>query len=300
MYAHAQAATIDLSLSTIPLNPEPLQQVTISAESYSTDLSQANMLWTYNGKTISNSIGQTSITVTAPASGLTGTISLTASGGAFSSTTATLLLRPASVDLLWEGADSYTPPFYKGLALPSTGGIIRVTAIPSINAPANLSYAWTQNDDAQQADSGYNKSSFTFQNSDLIPTEDVSVTESSGDFSGTGDIQITPGDPSIVGYFNTNGFIDYANGSSDQLSTTGTGATIHFEPYFFSVPTNIPHDLSFSFLDNSNNPIPAGNEENEVPLSRPDGGGQSLFNVSVTTNVYSLQNLERPFTLNFN
>ncbi len=297
---HAQSATIDLSLTASPSNPLPLQQVTISAQSFATDINQANLTWTYNGKTVQSGTGVTQITVTAPASGVTGTIVLRASGGDFDATSATLVLRPASVDLLWEGVKSYTPPFYKGRALPSSGSMIRVTAVPTISAPTHLSYTWSQNGSVVQSQSGYDKSSLLFQDDDLNPTNDIEVTEQNGAFSGTNDININTGNPTVIGYFNHNGYIDYANGSADTLSTTDTGAIIHFEPYFFSTPISAAHDLGFSYTDNDGNNIPSGNIINELLLSRPDGGGQSQFTVAINTLVYSLQNLSRKFSVNFN
>ncbi len=298
--ARAQTATIDLSLSMVPLNPLPLQNVTITAQSYSTDINQANMTWTYNDKTIASGVGQTAITIVAPASGVAGTITVTASGAGFDTTSATLLLRPASVDLLWEGVDSYTPPFYKGLALPSLGGIIRVTAIPSISAPKQMSFAWSHNGDAQPSRSGYNKSSFVFQNSDLVPTDQVEVSGQSGSFSGTSSVAIAPGDPTVVGYANTDGYIDYANGSTDNLSTSNTGIIAHFEPYFFSALVSISHDLTFSYTDPNGNSIPAGDIPTELRLSRPDGGGRSQVSVLIQTVAYSIQNITRQFSINFN
>ena len=300
LVAHAQTTPIDLSLSTYPLNPEPGDQVTVTVQSFSADITQANIVWVYNGKTIASNVGQTQIIVTAPAAGDSGTLTVTVSGSDFDTASSTITLRPASVDLLWEGADSYTPPFYKGRALPSTGGVIRVTAVPSITAPANLTYSWSQDSSALQSSSGYDKSSIIFRNDSLTPTENIEVNEENGDFSGNGSIAITPGTPSLVGYFNTNGYIDYANGSTSNLTTSGGGAIVHFEPYFFSAPISIPKNLTFSYTDTTGTAIPAGDIENELRLSAPDSGGQSQFNVAISTIIYSLQNITVPFTVNFN
>jgi hypothetical protein len=301
VFVHAQDATetIDLTLSNIPLNPQPLQQVTISAQSYSTDLTQDSLVWTYNGQSLASGIGLTQVTVTAPASGVTGTITLTVSGNDISATSASLVLRPASVDLLWEGADSYTPPFYKGRALPSTGAIIRVVAIPTINSPTDLTYNWSQNGDAVPDSSGYDKSSFLFLNNILDTTEHIEVSEENGGFSGDGSIDITPGDPTVVGYLNNSGYIDYANGSTDMITSNANGAIVHIEPYYFSAPHGISQDLNVAFSDSNNSPLASGDFENELRLSRPDGGGESQFNITVSTIKYSLQNVSRVFSINF-
>lgn len=297
---HAQLGTADLSISTIPLQPLPLQTVQLKVSSYGFDLSQANIVWSYNGAPVASGTGRTAISITAPGNGQVATIAVTASGNDFAATTATLLLRPASVDVLWEGVGSYTPPFYKGRSLPSTGGVIRVTAIPAINAPSGISYSWSENDSALQDSSGYGKSSVLIQNGILYPTEDIAVTAKSSLFSGAGSVTIMPRNPNVIGYFNTDGYIDYANGSASSLGTSDNGAIVHFEPYFFSTPYSISHDLSFSYTDSSGNNIQTGDSQNELRLSRPDNGGQSQLSVAISTIVYSLQNLTRRFSVNFN
>jgi hypothetical protein len=300
LIVHAQTATIDLSLTTFPLNPEPGQKVTITAQSYGADITQAEMSWTDNGKVFASNIGETQVTVTAPAAGDSATIAVTASGGSFTATTTTLVLRPGSLDLLWEGADSYTPPFYKGRALPSTDGIIRVTAVPAASAPADLTYNWSQNSSALPDNSGYDKSSLLFKNNELDPPEDIDVTAENGDFTAENSVTITPGNPAVVGYLNNNGYIDYANGSNTSLTTTGTGAVVHFEPYFFSAPSSIGKNLAFTYTDNSGNSIPAGAVKNELSISPPSSGSNIQLNVAISTIVYTLQNVTAPFSINFN
>ncbi len=296
---HAQSASIDLAIIATPINPLPGEKITLTLQSYSTDLSQASIIWSYNGKAVASGTGRTTVSVIAPASGALGTITASASGN-FDATSATLVLRPASVDLLFEGADSYTAPFYKGLALPSSGGIVRVTAIPSISAPKGLSFNWKRDGEAQQTASGYAKSSLLFKHDELQPTETVEVTENNGSFSGAGSISITPGSPIVAGYFNNDGFVDYANGSTGILNTTGTGALIHFEPYFISSPNSLSRDLTFTYTDDSGTLLDPSNLKNELGLSRPDNGGGSDFNTAVSTVVFTLQNITKRFTVNFN
>ncbi len=297
---HAQSAQIDLNITSVPVNPLPLQKTVISLQSYSADITQADISWKYNSKVISSGKGQTSITITAPASGVTGTIIATVSGGSFDTTSSTLILRPASVDMLWEGADSYTPPFYKGLPLPSIGGVIRIMAVPSINAPKSMTYSWSQNGEALQNASGYAKNAILIQNDGLTTTEHIEVTEKNGSFTGNNNADITPGDPVIAGYFNNDGFIDYANGSTSDLSTTAPGVLIHFEPYYFSTPISLSHDLTFTYEDDTGAELTPNTLKNELPLSRPDNGGQSAFKTTISTIIFNLQNVTKRFTVNFN
>jgi hypothetical protein len=42
-----------------------------------------------------------------------------------------IAITPSEVELMWEGVDSYTPPFYRGKSFPSAEGLIKVVAIPN-------------------------------------------------------------------------------------------------------------------------------------------------------------------------
>lgn len=296
----AQAQTVaDIGLSTVPADPQPLQSVRIEAQSYSADLNQANITWRYNGRIIDGGIGRKTISVTAPASGAVGTITITATGAGFDETAATLLLRPGSVDLLWEAADSYTPPFYKGKALLSTNGLIRVTGIPSAAAPKQLVYTWSRNNSVLNTSSGYGKASVLMRNSELESIERISLEASSGSFTGSAALTLTPGEPSVVAYQKDEGFIDYANGTSNSVTTSQNGLVLHFEPYFFSVPLSLANSLAISISENDND-VTNTDHPNELYLSAPERRGGSIFTVAINTIAYTLQQLNRPFTINFN
>lgn len=289
----------DISISAFPENPEPLQTVTLEVTSYSTDLNQATIVWRYNGKIVSSGIGRTRINVTAPNSGGSGLVTATVSGTGFASSTTALDIRTAKVDLLWEAADSYTPPFYKGKALLSPNGLIRVTAIPAFSAPKNISFEWSRNDIVTLGASGYKKDSFTFRNETLKQQERVSVITSGGLYAGKNNITVTPTRPELVMYKKQEGFVDYANGYLTGIATREPGITLRFEPYFFSVQRDdINNDLVFD-IKNNDNSILGDEKKNEVSLSSPDNGGQVEMSVAANTSVYSLQNALRQFTILF-
>jgi len=296
--AHAQLSP-DISLTVVPNDPLPLQRVTITAESFGVNLDQASMRWTYNDRVIDSGTGRKSITITAPAAGTMGTITLSASGIDFSTTTTSLVLRPASVDLLWEAADSYTPPFYKGKALPVVDGLIRVTAVPSSAAPKQLVYTWSRNDTVLGSLSGYGKSSLLFRNDSLNANERIAVSAQGGSFTGTASTPITPGNPSLVVYQKNEGFIDYANGASNSIATGENGLVLRMEPFFFSVSTSIAKNLGFAItegeIDITNSTTP-----NELYLSAPGNRGSSVFTIAISTLAYTLQNLTRNLTITFN
>ncbi len=292
---HAQA--VDVSIEMIPTNPQPGETVTLTAQSYGADINQSSLTWTYNGKVIASGTGKSSVSVIAPASGATGTITVTASGAGLESGSDTVILRPGSIDLLWEAIDAYTPPFYKGKALMPVGGAVRLTAIPNPSTPKNLSYNWSKNGSALTTVSGYNKSSIAIRHSAFDQTTKISVNAQSGTYSATASTALTPTDPQAVLYKVTSGFIDHTKGYDSTVPFTEPGAILRVEPYYFSLVKNTLADLSFeTTIDGSpfTSDIP-----NEFALTRPELGGQSKLTVAITTLVYSLQNLTKTFTLVF-
>lgn len=289
----------DISISVTPNNPEPLSPVTLEVKSYSIDLNQSTIVWRYNGKIISSGIGRNSIVVTTPNVNNSGLVTATVSGNGFNPSTTAIDLRTAKVDLLWEAADSYTPPFYKGKAMFVKNGLVRVTAIQLRSAPKNLSYEWSRNDSVIQGASGYNKNSFVFRNETLKPQENISVVAENGLFSGKNSITLNPREPQIVLYQNKEGFIDYNNGHLSSISTQAPGITLRFEPYFFSTPQSMDRNLQFTIKNNSNE-LFGEQRQNEISLSRPENGGQSIIEVGVNTVVYSLQNALKQFSVLFN
>ncbi len=297
-YTGAQSITDDISVDIIPLNPAPGAIVTLRANSYSMDLSQASLSWTYNNVSIGKGTGKTTVSIVAPASGATGVISVSASGSGSTASTS-IVLRPGSVDVLWEAVDAYTPPFYKGKALLPVNGLIRYVAMPATSAPKTLTYTWSRNSSVLPDESGYNKSSLLIKHSEFNPVESVTVAISGGSYAGNSTINVRPiTSPSIVAYQNREGFVDYTTGYSSVIPFTQSGMVLHFEPYYFSIARTLLSDLSYDLTIDGQSVSPS--KPNEVGLSRPSRPGQSTINLAITTTAYSLQHAEKALTLNFN
>jgi hypothetical protein len=295
----AQSTSIDLSIGAIPSNPAPGEVVTLTAQSYGVDLTQSTLIWTYNTATVAQGVGKTSISLKAPAAGTAGviTVSVQASGtqpGASS----TIVLRPGSSDVLWEAADAHTPPFYKGKALLPVGGLVRLTAIPSTGAPTSLSYGWSRNNSALQAESGYGKSSLVFRTDPLNGQERVDLTINGGTFSGVNTVRLNTTTPLAIAYETKEGFVDFSRGYDSTISLNKPGVILHFEPYYFSTPTNSKSDLAIDATVAGDSV--ALSDQYEIALSRPEGDVRNTIALAITTASYSLQHLEKTFTLLFN
>ncbi len=137
----------DVSISTVPENPAPNQNVTITLSSYVDDLDSVLITWTVNGKNSSSGIGDKSFSLIAPALGQKTTViaTISLSDGDLNET---IPITPAIMTMLWQANDSYVPPFYEGKALPSPDSEIKVVAMPEIKNgssfvnPTNMTYDW--------------------------------------------------------------------------------------------------------------------------------------------------------------
>lgn len=294
---YAQTAVVDVAITAVPSNPVPGETVTLSLTSYSADIAQASISWTYNSKVFASGIGKTTVALVAPASGTTGTVVARVSSAGLDTGSASLILRPGSLDMLWEAVDAYVPPFYKGKALLSVGGAVRVSAIPAASVPRNLSYTWSKNGSALQSLSGYNKSSISFRHSSLDTTTRIGLTAASGAYSASAELPITIAGPRAIAYKTSNGFIDFAHGYTDTIPFRESGSIIRIEPYYFSVIRNSLADLSLTASIDGQ--VLNSESSNEFALSRPETGGASKLEITIATVIYSLQNLTKAFTLAF-
>lgn len=288
---------VDLSIQTSPITIQAERPVTLRVISYGIDLAQATIVWTYGGKTIVSGKGQTTATVVAPRSGSSAFASVSVSAPGLAPLSASILLNPGSIDLLWEGADAIVPPFYKGRALPAPGGLIRFVAIPANGAGTQASYEWRRNNNALPEASGLGKTSLTIQNTLFETQETIDVRGESPTFQGSATVTAPLQNPFAVIYKNKNGFVDYAKGSVGTVSITGEDAILRFEPFFFSVNNGLENDLVFSFSSGEETFFGEG-RENELRLTRPDSGIGEL-DFSITTNQYSVQNISRTIRLLF-
>jgi len=293
----AQSVTPNISLETIPLDPEALSVVTVTAKSFSLDLDYASIEWKYNGKVIASGTGKKSVKITAPENGGTAVILVTVSGSGLQSATQSIVIRPGSVDLLWEAVDAYVPPFYKGKAVLPYGGVVRVTAIPGVASPKTTTFKWIKNGIPMENRSGFGRSSILFKQEDLNTSENIGVETNNGVFSGKSSISLIPQQPAVVAYANEEGFINYSKGWSESISIIGRGALLRFEPYFFSAPVSIKNDLDFGILIDGNQVQTI--KPNELSISSNDGS-EGTVGVEVFTKDYSLQNVKTLFGVIFN
>lgn len=174
-------AQVDAVVAVTPEYPAPYSQTVLTLSSYSFDVNTANITWSVNSKTALSGVGAKSLTLTMGPAGQSATVAVSAKIPGGETFSQTISVTPQSVDLVYEGTESYVPPFYEGKPLPGEGSAVRVVAFPTMSengavlSPSSLSYAWYMNDEFIDRVSGIGKSSATFLLDYLSDTTKIRV-----------------------------------------------------------------------------------------------------------------------------
>ncbi len=303
----AQTAPLNGSLTLSPEFPLPLQNVTITLESYSFDPTRAFITWTVNGKKVLSGNGETRLTISSGAAGEQKNIAVSArasDGGTYNDQ---LVLSPASIGLLWEATNSYAPPFYKGKTLPSEGAAIQFVAIPSFYSggkrvpPSAVTYNWTFNDNLARESSGLGKQTYSTQLNYLENENAVKVQATSLDGGSQAEARDTLVPNQIVPrIYSTNSLhgTDYTHVLTGRIEINKEISLV-VEPYFISPASLASPDLSWSWLLNGIPTSPQGvNTITIVPKENAQGAG--TLDVSIENTKKYLQKIETSLSIVFN
>jgi len=300
-FAYAQSIpgiTEPVIIKVSPQFPKPNTTVTISAQSFSTDLNRANLVWTSGGKVIKQGTGVTSITISSGKAGVLTSVDVSVTTTDIGTISQSASWRPADVTLVWK-TDGYTPPFYMGKALESYGSSFRVTAIPEFFTssgnridPKTLVYTWKKNGTIDPNQSGYGKDSFTgTQSSYVRGGDDINVEVSNNDASIiTGKtITISPGIPEILFYEDNPLYgVIYEKALGNTLNLESEEITIKAEPFHISTNDIFAGlDLDWSI---NNSSVPSFKDKNKITLRKAgEEGGESTIDLSIQHQTKILQ-----------
>lgn len=233
----------DISIKANPTNPNPFSPITLTVTSFATDLNKASIEWRSGGKIVFSGVGKTSYSfnvggpntsvsfeITILPEGETGVIRKNFSIGV------------SDMDILWEAVDSYTPPFYKGKALPSKEGQLKLVAYPNTSGLSqatqkNITYTWKNNFETIKSASGTGKNKYIFTNSELKNIEKISVLVSgpNNSYNAEKSLTINMIEPEIIFYKKSplEGIL-YENAITQNEYLEEDEITFVVEPYFLS------------------------------------------------------------------
>ncbi len=295
-------------LTATPPNPAPNEVVTISANSFATNLDAVKITWLVNGKKTSEGIGQKSVSFTASNAGVDTIVKAT-----FSLPGETIekqiTVRPLVMVLLYEAVDAYVPPFYRGKALPTIGSDIKIIALPEIKSKGvlvnqkSVIYDWKRNYTNEPGSSGYGKNSFVFTNDYLEDRDviEVSATTTDGQNSLRGTISATPSEPQISMYrYDQTLGVRWEEALKNGHRITGDEVIIA-EPYFMSPKEILTPRLVWNWFMNNTliNTVSTYNK-NVLPLRVTNGvSGVSNIRLEIENKDNLVETAEKELRVQF-
>ncbi len=277
----------EITVKTIPSNPQPYQNVTIEISSYSTDLNKAIITWQSGSKMVLSGIGKKSYSFIAGEVGSANNFEINiVPVGSMSSINKKVSIYPSEVELTWEVVDGYTPPFYKGKSLPITGSLIKAIAIPNTKTirygNGSISYKWKNNDSVVENASGYNKNSYIFKNSMFDNVNRITVEASSvaGNYNAQNTIEIPLFDSKLIFYKKspTEGVL-YGTALDTESIMTEDEITVVAEPYFMSVVGN-EKDITYDWKINGET-IATPSKKTELTVRPTSRGGYATIETTI-------------------
>jgi hypothetical protein len=258
-FAQYEVTEDDITVLSDPEIPPPLQNTTLTLSSYATDINSAFIIWKVAGKTQLSGTGEKRFQITTGETGSVTIVDITIRPVTGELIQKQLVIRPADIDILWEGADSYVPPFYKGRALPTSEGLIKILAIPQVKDGAlqtdvnNFVFKWKRDDKVVQSGSGYGKNSLFIRQSYLNKKEslDVSATGIGTGVSTQKTFEVPIFKPKILFYEKDPLLgIKYNRTLDDSFEVASGEKTIIAEPYFFGPSLALSPELDYAWTIN--------------------------------------------------
>ena len=288
--ANAQVRDTDITVTISPEFPSPNEEVKVQIGSFVTDLEKAFIGWSLNGDTVATGVGKTDYMFnTENLSRIL--LNITIETVQNQSLVKNIAIVPAYVDLVWEGVDSYSPPFYKGRTLVASEGKYKIVAIPSVSASgervhnANLSYDWIKDGTLERKDSGWGEDSFIFKNSYLDTGNNVrvAISDVSNGISTQKEINLFPSTPKIL-FYEKNPILGINLGESikDGYFVDKDGITIEAVPYYISSKDLRSSSLSWQWLLGGQN-FATPSTPNEMSI-RPESNRRGVSSIELILN----------------
>lgn len=272
-----------ISVTKNPSFPKEGEMVTIAITAFGFDLKNSLITWKQGNQKLFEGVGATEYTIkSAENQIIVVDIFNQKTGEKF---TQAVPITTSQVDILWEALGSYTPPFYKGKALPALEANINAVAIPKDGNIGSLNYVWEKDSQRQSSQSGRGKNSFGYIASPLEQANRISVEVSSVDesFSAKEDTVVRYGNSEVVFYENSSDFGTLFNKAITNGHSVGEDGEISLTaiPFFVTVDTIASKSLEMIWSVNGL-ALPVQTIKNKVRLSGESGvGGEVIASIFI-------------------
>lgn len=290
-----------ISLVSSPRFPNPYSDVTISLNDYSLNLIGADIAWYADGTEIPNTRNAREVRLKTNGAGEDQTVTarITYQGVTYS---VSHTIRPIDVDIIIE-ADTYTPAFYNGRALPSANAPVRAIAVVDDGNGISwntYSYRWSLGNTVLGGGAAKGKYSVTLR-APQFRSEYLSVDlyDSTGTLVGRKTIALEPQEPEMLFYEYSPLRGLYGRAISSSLAISGEDTTLFAEPYFLNTPLLNTLDVDFTWkLNNKEVPSTTGTP-NAISLSASGNRTAARVSASAMTTRGIPQFVQEAFSLSF-
>ena len=245
----------DVTITQYPDNPHEGQEIKLTLQSDKYDLNLANITWTIDGVEADSGIGRKTLTMNTSANSLGQVIVANITQDGFDPGQIQKVVEANTNFILYEGADSYVPSFYKGRRLPAKEGTVRAAIfsfqdgnIVGLDGGDNSNYTWKVNGEEKKDLSGQNKIINNILSKVTDSSLDISVTKTDEKGSKKTSENNIPLQKTEVIIYKT----DQQKLLKQVLGNTEIGKSIYLlvEPFFFSVPDKRDNNLLYTWKIN--------------------------------------------------
>lgn len=271
-----------------PATPSPGDTVHFTVEGSVYDFTKDLITWTINGKTVASAVAKSTIDTQVDAKGSPISVTVTVSDAVWGIASNALTLVPQQVDILYD-APTYVPPFYRGRALPSAGGVMHLEALARLTKGGSpitnsaITYTWSRNGLVLGTLSGLGRSKIIIDAPGLYGADTISVRASAVDdtLSATASIVIKDAAPILALYEDHPLYgVTYFNALQD-LTPASSDITVVAIPYFATITGLNDPAVRFNWLLNDS-PVSASSTKKNV-LSLYLDKKSALLHLDVTS-----------------
>lgn len=291
----------DVQLRVTPQYYEPNTEVTINLNDYSINTNGATIQWFVDGREMTDARNQRSLTTLVGELGETSNVRTLITLPNGSRVPAATTLQPIRVDLLVE-ADTLTPAFYRGRSLPSSGSLVRVTAIPftgTATPPEQFSYTWEVGRDVISGGSqiGQNTVTFSPKFSMSVPVQ-VTVFDSNGVRLTSRSVTVPIRKPELH-FYEVNPLRGLqTNALSQNQVFQGNEMQIRAEPYYINRIQDM-NDFHIEWKLNGRTVTNDADDPQQITLRRQGTSGNAQLNFHIRNLNDLLQGVEDDISLRF-
>lgn len=239
----------EVTITQFPDSPREGEEVKLTLTSDKYNLNIANITWSIDGQVADSGVGRKTLVMNASTNGVAQVVIASIEQVGFDPSQAQRVVEANTNFILYEGADSYVPPFYKGRRLPAKEGTVRTAIfsfrdgdITGLNS-GNDTYTWRVNGEDRKDLSGPNKiiNNILTKVTDNLLTVRI-VKEDPQQNKKITDMSIPMQKTEVVVYKT-----DEKKLLHQVLGDTETAKQIHLlvEPFFFSISSRSSNELSY-------------------------------------------------------